>query len=107
MDDWQSVPTSDHQISLNGLHQRQGVDLHRASLPLLDIGTVRVPLQLALELVRVEKLQCLGTSADTQTRTYVSQNTGILRRSEASAGTGRHTMGLASTGTILAAHSLC
>lgn len=55
--------TSDHQVPLNGLHQRQRVDLHRAALPLLDVAAVRVPLQLTLELVRVEELERLRAPA--------------------------------------------
>lgn len=54
--------TSDHQVAFNSLYQSQGVNFHRAPLPLLHIGTVRVPLQLTLELVCVEELQGLRPS---------------------------------------------
>ena len=57
--------TSDDEVSLDGLYQGQGVDLDRPPLPLLDVGTVRVSLQLALELVGVEKLESLGASVET------------------------------------------
>ena len=49
----------DHEVSLNSLHQGQGVNLDRPAPPLPQVGTVRVALQLALQLVRVEKLECL------------------------------------------------
>lgn len=59
-----SPRTSDDEVSLDSLHQRQGVDLHRAALPLLHVGTIRVSLQLALQLVRVEELQSLRSSVE-------------------------------------------
>lgn len=51
--------TSDNKISLNGLHQSQGVYLHGATFPLFNISAIWVSLQLTLELVCVEELQCL------------------------------------------------
>lgn len=51
--------TSDNEVSFNGLHQCQGVDLHRAALPLLHISAVWVSLQLTLELMCIEELQSL------------------------------------------------
>lgn len=46
-----------HQIPLDRLHQCQRIDFHGAALPLSQIRTLRMPLQIALELVRVEELQ--------------------------------------------------
>lgn len=57
--------TSDNKISLNGLHQGQGVYLHRAAFPLFNISAVWVSLQLTLELMCVEELQCLRAPGDT------------------------------------------
>lgn len=57
---WQSQSfTSDNEISLNGLHQGQGVYLHRTAFPLFNISAVWVSLQLTLELMRIEELQRL------------------------------------------------
>ena len=47
----------DDQIFLDGLHQGQRVDFHRTALPLFDAIARRMPLQIALELVRVEEAQ--------------------------------------------------
>ncbi len=51
--------TSDNKISLNSLHQGQGVYLHRATFPLFNISAIWVSLQLTLELMCVEELQRL------------------------------------------------
>lgn len=51
----------DHEVSLNGLHQGQRVNLDRSAPPLPQVGALWMPLQLALELVGVEELECLGT----------------------------------------------
>lgn len=48
--------TSDDKVSLNGLHQGQGVYLHRATFPLFNISAIWVSLQLTLELMCVEEL---------------------------------------------------
>ena len=48
---------SNDQILLDGLHQRQRIDLDGTALPLFDVVAGRVPLQVALQLVSVEEAQ--------------------------------------------------
>lgn len=76
--------TSDDQIPLDGLHQSQGVDLHRTAFPLLDVGAVRVSLQLTLQLVRVKELECLRAPEDEDSETCQTEQQ--LERSEQNVG---------------------
>ena len=67
--------TSDHEVSLDSLHQGQGVDLHWAPLPLFHISAIWVSLKLTLQLVSVEELKCLRAPVEKHKNTKNHEHT--------------------------------
>ena len=59
---------ADDEVLLDGLDQGQRIDFDGAALPLFDVVAGRMPLQVALELVRVEEAQGRSARAEVAAR---------------------------------------